>query len=81
MERRNLVVKRLDKNGEFHYYATFFNSFSGKYNLTTLLMQFHGCKNWWDKKLREKYEKEIWTGSSGMFVYFDFGTDVYSCLA
>ena len=81
MEKRILVVSRLDENGEFYHYTTFYNDFSGKYNLTTLLMQLNGCNNIWDKKLRAKFAKRIWTGKNGKNVYFEFGKYVYSCAA
>lgn len=81
MERRLLVVSRIDKDGNQSYYTTYFNAFSGKYNLTTLLMHLHGCNNLWDKALREKYEKEIYTGKNGKNVYAEFGTDVFFCHA
>lgn len=81
MKKRILVVSRLNENGEFCYYTTFYNDFSGKYNLTTLLMQLNGCNNILDKKLRAKFAKRIWTGKNGKNVYFEFGKYVYSCAA
>ncbi len=79
MEKRVLVVNKIDAEGNISPYTTFVNNCTGKYNLTTLCMQMHGIGSIWDEVLREKYEKKIFTGKNGKNVYFEFGGCTYSC--
>lgn len=67
-------------DGNKSYVASFVNDKGGVYNLTSWHMANHGQRNVWDKRLREKAEKDIYIGKSGKYCYVDEDDNVYFTL-